>query len=290
MLNVVFLGSGALGLRVLIDVREVCHVRAVLTDNKSKSIIDFCMSAGMPIFKGNPRSGKAEPFLRQCSCDVLLSVNYLYIVEQDLIQLPKRYAINFHGSLLPKYRGRTPHVWAIINGEQETGITAHLMDNEVDHGPILKQRRIPISADDTGGKILDKFQEQYPDLVRELLQQIEGKLIKPVPQDHNKATCFGKRVPEDGLIEWHWFRERIRNWIRAQARPYPGAFTFYHGEKIIINHASFSDRGFDSGIGNGTILDVEEDSIFVKTPNGVLELSEMEYEKNIHFEKGAILK
>ena len=290
MHKVVILASGKLGLLVLEEVIQSCEVVAVLTDHGSAAIAVFCAKTGIPVFKGNPRGGRTASFIRGISCDILISVNYLYLVERDLIDLPGLYAINLHGSLLPKYRGRTPHVWAIINGETETGITAHLMDEEVDNGMILKQYKIAISEADTGGDILERFNAVYPQMVKELLEDIAGDALRPQLQDNSKATYFGKRTPEDGQIVWDWFRQRIRNWVRAQARPYPGAFCFYNGSKVVIHHAEYSEMGFDAQMDNGRILAVRDQDLFVKTPNGVLLLSDIECAPDLVFEKGEILK
>lgn len=288
-MSVCLLASGGLGLKIL---QHIFHWRhdlvAVFTDKGSEEIISFCENNQIPLFAGNPRNGKADDFIKRIECEVLLSVNYLFIIEDDLIRLPKKYATNIHGSLLPKYRGRTPHVWAIINGEKETGITAHLIDNEVDNGDIIMQLKIPIGEEDTGGDILKKFNEQYPVIVKKLLEDISDNRIHLKEQDQTKATYFGKRTPDDGLINWHWCRERIRNWIRAQAKPYPGAFTFYKDKKMIIHHCSFSDYGFHYEQTNGTILKADQNALLVKTPNGVLCIDDIEFEEPI--QPGIILR
>ena len=176
------------------------------------------------------------------------SIIYLYIIEADLLNLINGYAVNFHGSLLPKYRGRTPHVWAIINGEREAGITVHLMNENCDDGDIVKQVVVPIGDDDTGGIILDKYKELYHRLVCQVVEDIEKGAVSGRVQDVSKATYFGKRTPNDGKINWDWQKERIRNWVRAQASSYPRAFACLDGKKITINKIKFSDLGFrDNG-------------------------------------------
>jgi len=91
-----------------------------------------------------------------------------------------------------------------------------------------------------------------------------------MPQDESKATYFGKRTPDDGEINWYWQKERIRNWVRAQALPYPGAFTWVGQEKMIIDEIAFDDTGFHSDIPNGTVLSLSP--VRVKTPNGVIRI------------------
>lgn len=200
--------------------------------------------------------------------EVLLSINYLFIIEQDVIDM-FRYPVNFHGSLLPRYRGRTPHVWAIINNEKETGVTAHIIDSGCDTGDIVLQKHVIIEDNDTGNIVLNKYNELYPAMVKEVIDMLgEGRII-PLPQDNSKATYYGKRTPEDGEISWDWHKERIRNWVRAQAHPYPGAFTFCGGEKVIIDEIEYSEEGYDNAQPNGMVLRAGA-GITVKTPNGAV--------------------
>lgn len=290
MLSICLLVSGGLGLRVLGQVYESPHrLAGVFTDKKSTEIIAFCKAHQIPVFAGNPRKGKAATFIQGISCEILLSVNYLFLIEKDLIDLPTRYAINIHGSLLPKYRGRTPHVWAIINGEKETGVTAHLMDEEVDNGKIVQQVVVPIEAEDTGGKVLEKFWKIYPQLVERILADIEADRIEPKTQEISEAVYFGKRTPADGQINWDWSKARIRNWVRAQAKPYPGAFTFYEGKKLIVHRVDFSNLGYHYEQANGTILAIGEGTLIVKTPNGALQLSQLETAEALSFRKEIVL-
>ena len=230
MLPISLLVSGQLGFNILKELQQSSYLlRAVFTDRKSKAIIDFCNTRKIPLFVGNPRNGRATDFIKNIDCEVLLSVNYLFLIESDLIHLPRQHAVNLHGSLLPRYRGRSPHVWSIINGESKTGVTAHLIDEEVDNGAIIRQIEIDIPFDATGGDLLKRYNECYPELVFHVLRDIETGMLQLQKQDNRKATYFGKRTPKDGCINWNWSRDRIRNWIRAQAHPYPGAFTFYEG-------------------------------------------------------------
>ena len=260
--------SGNLGLYLLKQLVSRYTISFVFTDFGSKGIIDYCESQELPVFVGNPRKIDTKEFLSTTSCDVLLSVNYLFIIEEELINFPKKCAINVHGSLLPKYRGRTPHVWAIINNEKITGITAHLIDSGCDTGDIVEQIQVDISLEDTGASILNKFNELYLSAITSVLSKIEKDQLAPKPQDHSKATYFGKRTPEDGIINWNWHKERIFNWVRAQAHPYPGAFTYANGRKLTIDSISFTEDGFDYTIANGTVISTYP--IKVKTPNGVV--------------------
>lgn len=263
--------SGSLGYIILQKMYHVYELSFVMTDKGSTLIQDFCKINQIPRFTGNPRNGNSDKFLSEVSCDVLVSVNYLFLIEENVIQIPKILAFNIHGSLLPKYRGRTPHVWSIINNETVTGITAHLIDSGCDTGDVIEQIEIKIDSKDSGAAILKKYETQYFPLILKVLHQIENDNLTRHPQDNLKATYFGKRTPDDGLINWSWQRERIYNWVRAQSFPYPGAFTFYLNDKIIIDWVELDDYGFDYSLPNGTI--VTNSPIRIKTPNGLVKIT-----------------
>lgn len=279
--------SGELGFQCLLSVKTNYNIRFVLTDKKSKAIITYCEENEIALFQGNPRSEAINEFLAGVDADIILSINYLFIVDERLIKFPKLHAINFHGSLLPKYRGRTPHVWAIINNETETGITAHLMTENCDEGNILYQERIYIEKDTTGGELLKKFFSLYPIIVDKVISGLlKGDLVD-IPQDNSKATYFGKRSPEDGLIDFEWSKERIHNWVRAQAKPYPGAFFHYNSIKVEVHKVLFSDMGFNWEDANGLILN--DSPLIVKTVNGAIILEDIKSYQNIHFKIGDLL-
>lgn len=265
------LASGGLGLSVANHLLDKSVLAFIMTDKNSIDIIELCNENKIPCFAGNPRGGKSQNFIQDKEIEILISINYLFIIEEDLIRLPSKIAFNIHGSLLPKYRGRTPHIWAIINNESETGITAHVIDEGCDTGPIIEQVKISIDFFDTGADILNKFSKEYVPLVNRVLRKIENEDFEFTLQDDSRATFFGKRTPADGRINWNWQKERIRNWVRAQAYPYPGAFSFFDDKNITIDEVLYDEAGFDQGMPNGLILSINP--FLVKTPNGVLRIS-----------------
>lgn len=269
-MKIAFLVSGSLGEIVLNYFINKYELSFVLTDKGSSNIIKICKANNIPVYAGNPRKQEIDNFLDGLSCDIIASVNYLFIIDNKIIKLAKKLCFNIHGSLLPKYRGRTPHVWAIINNEKETGITAHLIDEGCDTGDIIKQVKIQIQENDTGATILDRYKELYIPLVEDVIFNFQNNTITYTKQDETKATFFGKRTPEDGRIDWSWSVERIINWVRAQAYPYPGAFTFYNNSKMVIDKVSKSDAGFHYDTLNGTIISVNP--LLVKCCNSVLQI------------------
>lgn len=283
------LSSGNLGLQCLKYLHLTQNINFVFTDKKSDGIISFCNDNNIPLFIGNPRGAKSSCFLSNFDTDVILSLNYLFIVENDVISHAIKYAINLHGSYLPKYRGRTPHVWAIINNEKETGITAHKITEGCDEGDIVYQEKIAINEYITGAELLDIYNERYIIIIQELINRIENNTINFIPQDKTKVTLYGKRTPDDGQINWSWQKERIYNWVRAQAKPYPGAFTYYKNKKIVIHKIQYSDFGYIDAEPNGVVLATENNNIIIKTPNGAISLLDYDFASNEKIVKGEIL-
>ncbi len=283
MLKLTLLISGNLGYEILqyLFKKDIVKIVSIFTDYNSETIIDFANSNNIRIFIGNPRKqkNKITNFLNEIGeTDLIFSINYLFIIEKELINYPKLFALNIHGSLLPKYRGRTPHVWAIINGETKTGITVHRINEGVDTGDILLQKEIVIKHKDTGNDILRKYNKIYPELVERSLKLIKENKTRFTKQDEEKATYFGKRTPSDGEINWNWTKERIYNWVRAQAKPYPGAFTFYKDKKIIIDKIEFSDYGFNYNDNNGKILNISQK--IIKVSNGAVKIVSYRFNEN----------
>jgi methionyl-tRNA formyltransferase len=282
------LASGDLGLKCLGTLPGYASVECVFTDSGSRSIIEWCKQQNIPVFTGNPRNQRTTDFRRNFKIEVLFSINYLFLIEQDLIDWVE-YAFNIHGSLLPKYRGRTPHVWAIINNESKTGLTVHLIDPGCDTGKIVLQKEVAIEKNMTGYDVLQCFHSMYPSAIAETLEMVRNRSINPKLQDNSRATYFGKRTPADGMINWDWQRERIFNWVRAQAKPYPGAFTLYKGQKLIIHKVEHDETGFHYEDANGTIIGLCNGNPVVKTSNGALQIIDYEINSGIQFTKGEVL-
>ena len=285
MLTLGVLCSGGLGIDTLAKIAKEHSVKFVLTDSASQEIIDFSTKNQIPFYAGNPRKNIGYHFIKNISVDVIASINYLFLIEKDIINHSKFLTFNIHGSLLPKYRGRTPHVWAIINGETEAGITAHVIDESCDTGKIIHQIMVPITSNDTGATMLERYAREYYPLVEKVLNAIESNTLTLIVQNEEEATYFGKRTPDDGEIDWNRNAVDLRNWIRAQANPYPGAFTYYGNQKIIIDKVSLYKEDLDiSRYAIGEIIDVHP-KVLVKCKNGVIVLDVIRTE-NGTFAKG----
>ena len=142
-------------------------------------------------------------------------------------------ALNLHGSLLPKFRGRCPVNWVLIKGEQKSGVTLHVMEAKPDAGDIVAQKEVEIAFDDTAHSLFLKLTSAARLLMRDILPQLISGSFPRMAQT-GPSSYYGGRGPEDGLIDWSHDALTIYNLIRAVTHPYPGAFTFMEGKKLFI--------------------------------------------------------
>jgi methionyl-tRNA formyltransferase len=147
--------------------------------------------------------------------DLIISVNFDQIFKKEIINIPEKGCINIHASLLPEYRGRAPLNWAILKGENETGVSVHYINEDIDTGKIILQERIEIKKTDYIADILEKAKEKYPEMINEAVDLIDNDKVDPVEQKKENGSYYGKRNPADGLIDWEQSAIKIYNLIRA---------------------------------------------------------------------------
>ena len=199
------------------------------------SVAQLCANKGIPVHApedaNHPlwieRIAKLDP-------EYIFSFYYRNLLSEPLLALAKKGAFNLHGSLLPRYRGRAPANWVLVNGETETGVTLHRMVKRADAGAIVAQQRVAIERSDTGLTLHAKLRTAASDLLRDTLpNMLQGKITE-TPQDESKATVFGRRTPADGKLVWAKPAEELFNLVRAVTRPYPGAFCAVGEHKLIV--------------------------------------------------------
>ncbi|MBA0157412.1 bifunctional UDP-4-amino-4-deoxy-L-arabinose formyltransferase/UDP-glucuronic acid oxidase ArnA [Pectobacterium versatile] len=172
--------------------------------------------------------------IRELAPDVIFSFYYRTLLSDDILQLPAFGAFNLHGSLLPRYRGRAPVNWVLVNGETQTGVTLHKMVSRADAGDIVAQSVVAIDDEDTALALHGKCRTAAAALLAQQLPLIRSREITLTPQDESRASYFGRRTAADGLIDWHKSAREINNLIRAVTEPYPGAFTFLGERNVTI--------------------------------------------------------
>jgi methionyl-tRNA formyltransferase len=187
-------------------------------------------------------TAELEARLRALEPEFLFSFYYRSLLPAGLLASARRGALNMHGSLLPKFRGRAPVNWAILKGESETGATLHYMVEKADAGDIVDQLAVPILADDDAREVFAKVTVAAETiLVRSLPKLIAGTAARR-PQTVLPGQYFGRRTPQDGRIDWSRPAREIHDLVRAVAPPFPGAFAEVGGERWDIHRTRLSER------------------------------------------------
>jgi methionyl-tRNA formyltransferase len=181
--------------------------------------------------------------------DFIFSFYYRSMLGAALLEIPRLGALNMHGSLLPRYRGRAPVNWAILRGERETGATLHYMVERADAGDIVDQLAVPILLNDDAHGVFAKVTVAAETI---LARSLPGLIAGTAPrraQPLQSGEYYGRRRPEDGRIDWSWPAEQIHNLVRAVAPPFPGAFAhvgdqnwFIHKTRVVSRPAQSSNQ------------------------------------------------
>ncbi|MGQ9907270.1 MAG: methionyl-tRNA formyltransferase [Candidatus Flexifilum sp.] len=182
----------------------------------------------------NVGAARWREFWETTPIDLMLVVGWRYLIPPDIYEHIRLGCYVFHDSLLPQYRGFAPTVWAILNGEQQTGITLFAIGPGVDDGDIIDQRSIPIGPDDAVADVMERVTLAALEILETKLPALINGTAPRIRQEHERATYTCKRLPEDNEIDWSADTGSIYNLIRAVTRPYPGAFTRFDGRKLIV--------------------------------------------------------
>lgn len=221
------------------------------------------------------RSGEFSNIITEYEPDFIVVVAFGHIIAKNILNIPRVATLNIHASLLPKYRGSAPIQWAIIKGEDKTGVTIMRMDEGMDTGDILLSSEIEIGPGDTSGTLHERLANLGADLLIQTLNAFETGDIHPVPQDHSQATYAPLLKKNDGLIDWQAPAQSIEAFIRGMT-PWPGAFTF-HGEKRLKIFKA-KDIFTDTADAPGTVMKGFPDELWIAAGKGVLSILEIQGE------------
>ena len=223
-----------------------------------------------------PSTLKSKEFtdqIKRIQPDFLVVIAFGHILSEKILQLPKFGAINIHASLLPEYRGPAPIQWAIINGDSQTGITTMFMDKGMDTGNVLLTEKEPILPEDTAATLHDRLANSGADLLIRTLKDYAAHKLKPIVQDHSKATYAPLLKKQDGHIDWQRPAEELEPFIRGMT-PWPGAFTFHNETRLKIFKAAPIPENISEAA--GTILKAFPDELRVATGRGALSILEIQ--------------
>lgn len=237
----------------------------------------LAQASGVPVFQpAKLRAPGVLDHLKAWAPDLIIVAAYGKMLPSDVLTLPPYGCINVHASLLPKYRGAAPIQWAIVAGEQETGVTIMRISERMDAGDILLQRSIPLAPDETGGSLHNKLATLGADTLRDALVLLrQGKLVAQ-PQEESQATYAPLIKKEDGRIDWRQDATSIERRIRAFS-PWPSTFTFLHGKLLKIFSAQIDTRA-SSPAAPGAVVEVSPTGLLVATGAGCLSLREVQLE------------
>ena len=213
----------------------------------------------------DPNTEELVERLRAIAPDYLFSFYYRHMLSCEVLATATRGAYNMHGSLLPKYRGRSPVNWAVLHGEGETGATLHRMEVKPDAGPIVDQMAVPILPDDLAVDVFRKVTLAAEIVVNRSLPRLLDGSAPHVEQDLSQGSYFGGRRPEDGRIDWSRDARAIHDLVRAVAPPYPGAFTDIEGRRLTIHRTRLLA---ERGVAAEARLEIEPPDAFVACADG----------------------
>ncbi len=241
---------------------------------------EFAIKNGIQVLQ--PAKIKTAEFVEQIrglQPDLLITAAYGKILSKELLEVPVLGCINVHGSLLPAYRGAAPINWAVINGEEKTGITTMFTDVGLDTGDMLLKRELAIGPDMTVGELHDKMAVLGAQVLRETLLELKKGTLKRISQDDSVSTYAPMMNKELGLIDWSKKASEIHNLVRG-TDPWPGAYTLLEGNRMRVWKTALTKESSDSCQENGRILKVDDQGILVKCSDENLLLLEVQFDSS----------
>lgn len=278
MRKLAFLGSKRSGLRALQTLLEAVPsgtVKAIVCPDDeadARSVVDGFreIAAHYRIdFHERARKSTTMALLREIAADIVLVHGWYQIIPVD--ELPQTLFLGFHYSPLPRFRGNAPLVWQIVSGCREIGVSFFQLTAGMDDGPLVDQRMAPLGRDETVADALEKADDLVADMVRGLASALRhgGPTLHPQP-DVRPSYC-GLRTAADGEIDWRWNATRIHDFIRAQTRPYPGAFTSMPDGTRLILWSSQVEPDDYLGV-PGSVVAIRADHVVVAAGEGAVRL------------------
>lgn len=234
--------------------------------------------AGLKVFQPKDiNEVSSVEYLKKFKADLFIVVAYGQILSQEVIDLPKKMFINAHASLLPKYRGAAPINWAIVRGENETGVTIMKVARKMDSGPIMLQEKIIIKDTDNAHTLEERLSGISAALLVKSIGLIQENNFKLIPQDESKITLAPKLKKEDGLIDWGRTSAEICNQLRG-LYGWPGGYTYFKDKILKILEVYQDDRDLLKKNKPGQVLEVARDYILIATAKGALRIEKLQLE------------
>lgn len=284
-MRVVFMGTPDFSVPALEKIAEKHEVTGVVTQQDRPKgrghkmqfipVKEKAIELGIPVFQ--PEKVKNPGFvdiLREMNPDVIVVIAFGQILSKEILDLPKHGCINVHASLLPKYRGAAPIQWAVIDGEEHSGVTTMYMAEGLDTGDMIDKKIIKLDEKETGGSLFDKLSFEGGALILETLEKLENNTVKRIPQNDDESTYAGKITKELGQIDFYKSATEIERLIRG-LNPWPSAYTHLDGKVLKIWAADVLEQEVKEE--PGTICKNNK-SLRAATGKGYLDIKELQLE------------
>ncbi|WP_298440390.1 methionyl-tRNA formyltransferase [uncultured Ferrimonas sp.] len=220
--------------------------------------------------------------------DLILVIGWRYLIPKRIYDAAKIGCFVFHDSLLPEYRGFSPTVWSIRNGEKYTGATLFKIVEAMDEGPILLQRKVTINDDEYIGEVVEKVTNAYLDILQRAYIKLKSGDINLNEQDNCTATYTCKVKPEDFEIDWSKSAHDIKNLIRSYSHPYPGAHTYLGEQKLTLFNIEIDTSNNYVGLIPGRIVKIEKRGVFVAASNALILIKDVYVNGQKHLAKDVL--
>jgi len=269
--RVLFIGSKPIGLKFVqelaaIDLGRIVGILTIDDRGDCRSafaeIGDFARVKTIPLHVAASRK-ESEETIAKIAPDICFVVGWYWLVSESLIQSVPGGFVGVHNSLLPKYRGGAPLVWAMIRGEKTVGFSMFSFTPGMDDGPLWWQKAVPVLQSDYIADICGKIETLLIGGLGKVYQEIIAGTRTPRTQPAHGATYCARRTAEDGRIDWQWPCARIYDFIRAQSRPYPGAYTMLDNRKLTVWRATPTDIVYCGT--PGQVVKIDEAGAYVAT-------------------------
>ena len=301
-MKVIFMGTPDFAVGTLETLIEAGHevVLAVTQPDKPKGrgkemqytpVKECALKHDIPVFQPiRVREAECIEELRKYNADIMVVVAFGQILPKEILEMCTYGCVNVHASLLPKYRGSAPIQWAIIDGEEVTGVTTMQMDEGLDTGDMLLKTEIPVEPKETGGSLFDKLAQAGAKLCVETLEALQNGTVTPIPQGET-TTAYAKMLDKQlGDINWNKTAVEIERLIRGLT-PWPSAYTNWNEKVMKIWDAEVSDIDVEMEDAKpGTIVKVEKDAFYVQTGEGLLKVCELQIPGKKRMDAGAFLR
>lgn len=291
-MKIVFMGTpdfAAGALRALVEAGH--QITAVVTQpdrpkGRGKELIfspvkEYAISQGIEVFQPvRIKQQESVEILKLYEADVYVVAAFGQILSAQILGIPRLGCLNIHASLLPKYRGAAPIPWAILNGDEKTGITIMQMDEGLDTGDILMQKEVPIGEEETADSLHDKLMHLGAEMIVETLPLLYEGRLTPVRQKEEEATHVGKLDKDFGRIKWQEAADVIARKVRG-LNSWPSAYTFFRGKRLKIWEASAIYEASARRVPPeeyGMIIGAAKDAFYVRTGDGILQVNSVQPE------------